>query len=144
MVFNWDYDWTEFYYISNCLCSNCHSDKFSKVTGVRCGISRAYYSAFHYAEQYAIINLRYRPPQKGVRKKKNECYNYHQKLIDHYRYYGEPTIQDCGNMLSHLRNMRNLCDYEGNAKKATDDYPNILQEAKNLISQLNGEIHYKS
>lgn len=107
IVVSWN--WSEYYHIARFLCSDCQGDKtgFSKDAEIRCGISRAYYAAFHVAMDYAmkntIENTRFNPKPEEAKSA-----DIHKLVI---QYYHDKHKDAIAQKLGMLRDWRNDCDY---------------------------------
>lgn len=86
----------------------------------RSGVSRAYYSVYHIAEDYAIANFGYAP-------KKNEGGNqFHANLREEYRKrFSNVDHQEIRQILFRLHKARKECDYDSDVKNT----PSLLQSA---------------
>ncbi|WP_338098896.1 HEPN domain-containing protein [Methanolapillus africanus] len=94
----------------------------------RCAVSRAYYAAFLYAENFAVKNFNYRTPQGK---------NSHSCLADVYEKSEFHLYRKIGKILKKMKRLRIKCDYKRtpvtNLKRETE---NTIQEAEKIITEL--------
>src|SRR5437870_1766733 len=93
------FDWKEYLALARSL-ENQTGEGFAVEATTRCAVSRAYYSAFCYARNYAEMKLKY------VRLKGGQD---HRGVRDHYRKRGMDKV---ANKLGTLYQWRGSCDYE--------------------------------
>lgn len=128
--------WLEFYYLSSFLCSSCKGEKrkFSKEAEIRSGISRAYYAAFHYAEDYALKNSIHDFPPFNPSAEEKKSKSIHQLLINHYKDAKNDRI---ATDLEMLRDWRNYCDYHIDCSL---DYKNALIMSARILNACSDEV----
>jgi len=84
----------------------------------RSGVSRAYYSVYHLAEDYAITHFGYTPTKKGGGNQ------FHADLREEYRKrFGNVDHQEIRQILFRLHKARKDCDYE----RDVNNLPSLLQ-----------------
>ena len=115
------FNWKEFLELSKFL-QNCDEDCVSKETKLRSAISRAYFSAFCHARNYARDKEKYVPQMTAED---------HKTLRQHFIFKKRMNI---ANHLQDLRNWRNDCDYHDDVdnmdimtNKSIDKASNILR-----------------
>ncbi|TFE71357.1 HEPN domain-containing protein [Methylacidiphilum caldifontis] len=105
------FDWWEYLELAKYL-SGKHDTIFSQEASYRSAVSRAYYSAFCLARNYAKDCLGFQPTGKGED---------HERLR---QYFKKEKMPDIASALGRLRKWRNVCDYkdqmEGLSKKVQE------------------------
>ena len=109
-----EFDWREYLNLAKFLL-DLKSSEVSKEALYRCAISRAYYSAFCWARNYAQRNLGFKPTGKG------EDHKLVREIL------AKKGFIEIAEKLDDLRRWRNSCDY----KDVIDDDLNSI--AFNLI-----------
>jgi uncharacterized protein (UPF0332 family) len=93
------FDWREYLNLAKFLL-DLKTSEVSKEALYRCAISRAYYSAFCWARNYAQRNLKFKPTGTG---------RDHRRLVEHLR---KTEYKLLATYLRDLRNWRNSSDYD--------------------------------
>jgi len=104
------FNWKEFLKLAQLLKED-KDIKCNKEAAYRSAVSRAYFSAFCFARNYAQANLDYQPLFNA---------DDHSHIREHYRIY---NMDEIARLLDHLRGWRNECDYfdEINNREGTLD-----------------------
>ena len=108
------FDWKEYLSLAREL-NTPGISKYSEAAQ-RSAVSRAYYSAYCWARNYARDHQNYIPSKSG---------DDHRKLIDHFKGRNPWRV---ANRLEMLLQLRRLCDYE-------DEVSNLNKIAENAISE---------
>ena len=102
------FNWIDFYQLADFLADSKGS--FTEEAAHRSAVSRAYYSAFCHARNYALNDIQNplvisTPDEKG---------KVHTLVIDYFKNNADRFLEPVGISLRHLRGWRNDCDYEDN------------------------------
>jgi uncharacterized protein (UPF0332 family) len=118
------FDWKEYLTLAKQLSGeNCTASLEAKS---RAAVSRAYYAAFCFAENYAIKHLGYT---------KKESPEDHTSLLHHYEFKRGKNNSVCL-ALKDLRLWRNMCDYDEIAEINTTLVTNAIKKADGVFSAL--------
>ncbi len=99
------------------------SGTFSKEASQRSSVSRAYYSAYGFAMQYA--------ERRGFKRKKG--FEDHKELVEFFKLIG---INEVSESLRKLRKRRNMCDYEDSVKNIDRVVEDSIRLAEKIIQTL--------
>ena len=93
----------------------------------RSAVSRAYYSVYHLAEDYAIYNFRYTPTKKGGGNQ------FHADVREEYRKrFGNVDHQEIRQILFRLHKARKDCDYEPEVSNLTSLLQSTIIDADKI------------
>lgn len=110
------FDWNEYLVIAKKLKTEAESDTSNPSLAEakqRTAISRAYYSVFHIAREFAKENLGYTPKEYGPNQDHSDVRGAYKRCMNN------PDYQEIGQMLFALHKARKNCDYDddlGNPK----------------------------
>ena len=119
------FNWTEYLNLANELVADTTLAS-SLEAKLRCGISRAYYAAYHKAEK---IVFPAGPPNK---------WGSHGQVIDELQSSDDPLRRGFGVELARLRGTRTKADYRDTLRNIASEAENTLIAAEELIAGLNG------
>ncbi|ADI02723.1 MAG TPA: hypothetical protein GXX39_08975 [Syntrophothermus lipocalidus] len=123
------FDWGEYLVLAQYLANFDDRDvSVSREAITRTAISRAYYAIFGLAQDYAKQYLGFTP----YAKKRNSP---HRDLIDFYKRINKPQFRIMANDIRRLRDWRNKCDYEANAKICLEDVETALTIAQKILNR---------
>lgn len=121
------FNWSEYLSLAQELTSSSSTSPIQEAH-LRAAISRAYYAAFCKARNHLIYKQGYTIPGGA---------NVHQLVVNEFKNSSDVTRKTVGNLLHHLRSIRNVADYEdtfwGNQLGKTKG---ALVEAERIIKLL--------
>ena len=118
------FDWQEYLSLSRLLLSQKGSFPNEEAV-LRSAVSRAYFSAFCYARNYALTRQGFYPTKRAED---------HGDLKLHFRSRGMNVIVS---KLDELRQWRNLCDYDDTTNNLEVMAKNAISRAEYVINKLN-------
>ncbi len=124
------FDWSEYLTLAQELTANSATSPVHEAN-LRSAISRAYYAAFHKAQDH-LINKDHSPIPHPV--------NIHFYVVNVFEDSNDTTRKKIGELLRHLRSIRNIADYQnsffGNLQGRTKGVLTEAEEAIRLLDTL--------
>lgn len=117
------FDWTEYLRLARFL-ETASGEGFSQEAALRCAVSRAYYSAFCYARNYASFHEGFLPQKH---------HEDHGNLRKHFTGVKKIKIAD---ILDRLRQWRNSCDYEDTVTNLSLLFNQAVSQAAEVLKGL--------
>jgi uncharacterized protein (UPF0332 family) len=119
--------WHDLIALADWLATNAGGESFSVPVEAarRDSISRAYYSAFHAAQDLIVRRDNFQPPQTG---------SVHEEVLRAFRHPPAPSVprQQIAVWLDRLRNQRVLADYRLTADVSADLVSAALRNARDI------------
>lgn len=116
------FNWREYLDLAKCMAGKGIS--YTEDAALRCATSKAYFAAYCYARNYAIINLGFIP--------KNN-YEDHARVKDHFKINEMVWV---ARALTTLRDWRNSCDYDDDSSDLKTLSSNAVNIAQNIFNNI--------